>query len=40
MSKNEMCLIKKINKIVLSLDDNRMQSIDLIETCIWSEQSK
>ena len=32
-------LIEEINKIALSSnDDKRMQSIDLIETCIWNEQ--
>ena len=29
---------EEINKIALSSNDNkRMQSIDLIETCIWNE---
>ena len=30
---------EKINKMALSSnDDKRIQSIDLIETCIWNEQ--
>ena len=34
-----MSILKGTNKIALSSNDNkRMQSIDSIETCIWSKK--
>ena len=34
-----MLLLKKLARLLLSSnDDQRMQSIDSIETCIWNEQ--